>query len=494
MATDAPESQLLDAAPGASLALTSVEVHRLHGKFSYRIDLAASDHVPHAVDTADGLFAANEERLTLLYGNNGTGKTSLLRLLFHALSSAGNKGHRTTVLNTRFARLAVRFTDGTLIAYSRSEDQLSGPFRAEIHLAGDGTDPITWNYSADDQRTSVYLEDDLARWPTEATLRSAGSITLFREDDETRFLRTLDELALNPVLLSDSRAITADVLPDNGAITRRARDRARRGLDPDDEALRERRDIDVVSALERVRTYLSQLAFAGTQAGSQRVDTVYLNVAAAIVQHASKVGRPNQTLLPSLREKVSHLGERSQRFHSYGLLPEFPASTLNARLADAPSRNGPLLEHVLNPYLDGLAERMDALEPGLHAVASFIDALNSFLESKRAEFRPGPFGIRIFDEDTGEPLEPSELSSGEKQVVLLFSDIVALQDHTRLFIIDEPELSLNPQWQRKLMPRLLEVTEQSGMQLLAATHSIEIMAQYRDRIHRLDGRSAKATD
>lgn len=303
MATDAPESQLLDAAPGASLALTSVEVHRLHGKFSYRIDLATSDHVPHAVDTADGLFAANEERLTLLYGNNGTGKTSLLRLLFHALSSAGNKGHRTTVLNTRFARLAVRFTDGTLIAYSRSEDQLSGPFRAEIHLAGDGTDPITWNYSADDQRASVYLEDDLARWPTEATIRSAGSITLFREDDETRFLRTLDELALNPVLLSDSRAITADVLPDNGAITRRARDRARRGLDPDDEALRERRDIDVVSALERVRTYLSQLAFAGTQAGSQRVDTVYLNVAAAIVQHASKVGRPNQTLLPSLRER-----------------------------------------------------------------------------------------------------------------------------------------------------------------------------------------------
>ncbi len=37
--------------------------------------------------TATGaLFAVNQDRLTLLYGNNGTGKTSLLRLVFHALS------------------------------------------------------------------------------------------------------------------------------------------------------------------------------------------------------------------------------------------------------------------------------------------------------------------------------------------------------------------------------------------------------------------------
>jgi ABC-type glutathione transport system ATPase component len=142
---------------------------------------------------------------------------------------------------------------------------------------------------------------------------------------------------------------------------------------------------------------------------------------------------------------------------------------------------------VLSPYLDGLEQRMDALEPGLRAVASFIDALNSFLENKEADFRPGREGIRIRDRQTHEELDAFELSSGEKQIVLLFSDIVALQDQTRVFIIDEPELSLNPEWQRKLMPSLLEVTQQSEMQLLAATHSIEIMARYRDRIRHLSG-------
>jgi hypothetical protein len=37
------------------------------------------------------------------------------------------------------------------------------------------------------------------------------------------------------------------------------------------------------------------------------------------------------------------------------------------------------------------------------------------------------------------------------------------------------------------MPSLLGVTEASGMQLIAATHSIEIMARFRGRRRRLPG-------
>src|SRR4029077_9235123 len=146
-----------------------------------------------------------------------------------------------------------------------------------------------------------------------------------------------------------------------------------------------------------------------------------------------------------------------------------------------------LMQQVLGPYLEGLESRADALEPGLAAVSSFVDALNSFLEGKSVEFRLIPDGIVIHDQQTDRRLSPSELSSGEKQIVLLFSDVVALQNKTRLFIIDEPEVSLNPEWQRQLMPQLLAVTEQSRMQLVAATHSIEILAQYQSRIHSLEG-------
>ena len=160
---------------------------------------------------------------------------------------------------------------------------------------------------------------------------------------------------------------------------------------------------------------------------------------------------------------------------------------LVARLEDAEDKHGPLLTQVLTPHLDGFAERMDALEPGLAAVAAFVDALNAFLGDKDVHFTPGRQGVRIIDTQSGERIHPNDLSSGEKQILLLFSDIIALQDETRLFLIDEPELSLNPDWQRKLLPSLLGVTEASGMQLIAATHSIEIMARYRDRRRELPG-------
>jgi energy-coupling factor transporter ATP-binding protein EcfA2 len=121
----------------------------------------------------------------------------------------------------------------------------------------------------------------------------------------------------------------------------------------------------------------------------------------------------------------------------------------------------------------------------LVAVSAFIDALNSFLVGKQVFFRPDRGGLRIVDVKTEDLIDPTALSSGEKQIVLLFSDIISLQSETHLFLIDEPELSLNPDWQRTLMPSLLKVTETSKMQLIAATHSIEIMAQYRERRLRL---------
>jgi energy-coupling factor transporter ATP-binding protein EcfA2 len=127
---------------------------------------------------------------------------------------------------------------------------------------------------------------------------------------------------------------------------------------------------------------------------------------------------------------------------------------------------------------------MDALEAGRRAIAGYVDTVASFLEGKSFDFRPTR-GVVIADSETSEELNPSDLSSGEKQILVLFSDVVALRERTGLFLIDEPELSLNPQWQRHLMSALLASTEGSEMQLVAATHSIEIMSKYRDRLRQL---------
>jgi predicted ATP-dependent endonuclease of OLD family len=68
------------------------------------------------------------------------------------------------------------------------------------------------------------------------------------------------------------------------------------------------------------------------------------------------------------------------------------------------------------------------------------------------------------------------LSSGEKQ--LFFICLEAIQSGNHSLIIDEPELSMHIDWQKKLVGSLLELNPQ--MQLIMATHSPEIMADLAD--------------
>jgi len=368
----------------------------------------------------------------------------------------------------------VTLTDGTKISYVRDDDNSIGPYVATI--ARPGRETVNWSVQPDDDGAVRAEDPQMMMWHDESDHPIYQHV-----HQEGDFHNALVELNLNPIFLADSRGIRGDVL--EGRESREEEIHRVSRMQGEEDV---RRAADVEDAVQLVRQYLTRLAIAGAQAGSSKVDSVYLTVTKVISEHGE---RPGQTadVLPKLIRQVDEIGEKVDLLHRYGLLPELPHERLAQQLAETSEQDGDLMQQVLEPYLEGLERRVEALEPGLKAVSSFIEALNSFLEGKSAEFHLEPDGIVIRDKETDRRLRPSELSSGEKQIVLLFSDVVALQNETRLFIIDEPELSLNPEWQRQLMPQLLAVTAQSKMQLVAATHSIEILAQYRSRIHSLEG-------
>jgi hypothetical protein len=61
------------------------------------------------------------------------------------------------------------------------------------------------------------------------------------------------------------------------------------------------------------------------------------------------------------------------------------------------------------------------------------------------------------------------LSSGEKQIVSLFSHIYFSGDKNYFVIIDEPELSLSVPWQQRFLPDIIDTKRCTG--LIAVTHS-----------------------
>jgi predicted ATPase len=73
----------------------------------------------------------------------------------------------------------------------------------------------------------------------------------------------------------------------------------------------------------------------------------------------------------------------------------------------------------------------------------------------------------------------SKLSSGEKQIISIFSKIYLENIDEFVIIFDEPELSLSVEWQKQLLPDI--IASNKCRFLMAATHSPFIFENDLDR-------------
>jgi predicted ATP-binding protein involved in virulence len=65
-----------------------------------------------------------------------------------------------------------------------------------------------------------------------------------------------------------------------------------------------------------------------------------------------------------------------------------------------------------------------------------------------------------------------------------------VRGRTAIFIIDEPELSLNVKWQRRIVQSLLDCAEGASVQFIMASHSMEVLAAHRKHVVQLVNKSA----
>lgn len=102
-------------------------------------------------------------------------------------------------------------------------------------------------------------------------------------------------------------------------------------------------------------------------------------------------------------------------------------------------------------------------------IKQFAEVANQYLVQKQVVYNERTVSIHVVDNITRVPVKLGKLSSGEKQMISLFSRLYLSDASQYCIIIDEPELSLSMEWQRTLLPDILD----SGRTalLVAATHS-----------------------
>jgi len=147
-----------------------------------------------------------------------------------------------------------------------------------------------------------------------------------------------------------------------------------------------------------------------------------------------------------------------------------------------------IAERVLNIYREALKEVIAIQEDSFRGIEQYLNSVNSFLEGKSIEIsleenklrRKPSVGIK-FNEGNPQKIHGIRraLSSGEREIVTLIYAATHMSKQ-QVVLIDEPEISLHVDWQR---PLLQKMSEQLGdRQIIVCTHSPVIGADYEERV------------
>jgi predicted ATP-dependent endonuclease of OLD family len=108
----------------------------------------------------------------------------------------------------------------------------------------------------------------------------------------------------------------------------------------------------------------------------------------------------------------------------------------------------------------------------------FRNIVNRLFKRKSVEMNPrNELTAKL---QNGEPFDLKNLSSGEKQLVIILGEALLQHGAPSVYLADEPELSLHVEWQERLVSSIRELN--SGAQLVFATHSPDIVSEYGDRV------------
>ena len=115
---------------------------------------------------------------------------------------------------------------------------------------------------------------------------------------------------------------------------------------------------------------------------------------------------------------------------------------------------------ILKTIVDELQSEVEIYKE----IKRFIDEYNSFLNyNKKLVINENG----IFIAPNNHRLE--KLSSGERHLLTFFATILLLGEEQDFILLDEPEISLNVDWQRKILSTIAKLA--SNSQIIVATHS-----------------------
>lgn len=173
--------------------------------------------------------------------------------------------------------------------------------------------------------------------------------------------------------------------------------------------------------------------------------------------------------LDELRDRLTSLDRKRDQLREAGLLEKEPHY-----FGSVPTSIDDVTRSVLSVYAADMDKKLNVFND----VADKIELLKQFVKDHflyKELIVSKERGFTLRSTRTNEPLEPTQLSSGEQHELVLLYELLFRVKPNSLIMIDEPEISLHVDWQTLFLDDLNNVIRLSPFDALIATHSPQII-------------------
>ncbi|MCF2910791.1 AAA family ATPase [Pseudoalteromonas sp. DL2-H2.2] len=404
------------------------------------------------------------QTLNILYGQNGTGKTTLI----HIISNLANCDFIRFAF-IEFANIKIVYSNSPTILISRNVTSSESGYRGgviQVHVPeNDSTLKFSMRdamESAKDQQLELFsdepasrLSDKVKKFVTKNNLNqiSASYFPAFRTLLEAWSSRKRENRSMGKYAVEDATTFARELF---GQFLPR---------------------INYPSPLEIEKKLVDEIISCQVSIG--RYENSIFSSSFIGVFSALLTGKDNDSNPTELLKEISTLTKESTNnkfgdYQEYGDVYE----RLRELIQTIPTLSETSVSGALEVYRDALKEKVMYQEEAFLAVNSYLEVVNFFLENKELSYelskerRRPTVGLKFPD---GSWSNIKVMSSGERQLLTMLYAVNRMSGFSTV-LIDEPEISLHIDWQEDLLEKMME--QLGNRQIIVCTHSPSIAADF----------------
>lgn len=181
-----------------------------------------------------------------------------------------------------------------------------------------------------------------------------------------------------------------------------------------------------------------------------------------------------------LKTKLTSLENRRKRLTEVGLVDSFDDEIqIESDKKNVAKQQQELINNVLLVYIEDSNNKLGTYDDLANKLEVFISILNKRLNVKYVQIDKEK-GLKIIPEKdrlvkNKREIPLNGLSSGEQHMIILFYNLLFKCKDNPLILIDEPEISLHITWQNEFINDLIHIKNVNPFEAIIATHSPDII-------------------